>query len=258
MNIEFSTIDDVKALRPDLFQELKQEVILGGMRLTKDDILNIIDPLAESIKEFLKPYLPKITTMTYNDIVDMENDIVDEVSEQLQDAFIELEEIVGNGPRTTKRKTKRVAAAAPRIKAAAPEQSKDDVCKLDLTTATIDDLKAHRPDLCGLLYDEFVKAYSLEKPKKKAKVKEEVESDAYEVKLGDVLRWNYTKEEGIVVGFDSAKGKRRFIVEQYDGTRMTFENSPKLFSVLEGSEKEEVIEKRERFVAEAEDHGTVL
>lgn len=40
------------------------------------------------------------------------------------------------------------------------------------------------------------------------------------VQLGDVLRWNYTGEEGVVVGFDYEEGVRKFIVRQNDGTEI--------------------------------------
>ena len=94
MDLKFCSIDELKALRPDLYQAIEQEVILGKLKLTKDDIINIIEPLSESIKDYLRPYLSKLSAMTYNDIVDMENDIVDEVAEQLLNEFEELEEIV--------------------------------------------------------------------------------------------------------------------------------------------------------------------
>jgi len=94
MDLKFCSIDELKALRPDLYQAIEQEVILGKLKLTKDDIINIIEPLSESIKDYLRPYLSKLSAMTYNDIVDLENDIVDEVAEQLLNEFEELEEIV--------------------------------------------------------------------------------------------------------------------------------------------------------------------
>ena len=40
------------------------------------------------------------------------------------------------------------------------------------------------------------------------------------VQLGDVLRWNYTGEEGVEVGFDYEEGVRKFIVRQNDGTEI--------------------------------------
>ncbi len=94
MDLEFCSIDDLKTLRSDLYQAIEHEVILGKYKLSKDDIINIIEPLSESIKDCLRPYLSKLSVMTYNDIVDMENDIVDEVAEQLLNEFEELEEIV--------------------------------------------------------------------------------------------------------------------------------------------------------------------
>lgn len=253
MDTEDISIQDLKRQRPDLYQAIKQEICLGELRLTKDDIVSLIEPLSENIKEYLRPYMPKLSTMTYNDIVDMGNDIIDEISEQLLNEFEELECIVGGKP---KRRIKHVLAPVPIKKVTLPVPTIKDACKLDLFTATIEDIKRHRPDLCGMLYDEFVKAYSLEKTKQKNKTKEEKENDTFNVKLGDVLRWNYTKEEGIVVGFDSARGKRKFIVEQFDGTKIMFENDPKLFRVLEGKEKETVITKREKYIAESKERET--
>jgi hypothetical protein len=57
MDLKFCSIDELKALRPDLYQAIEQEVILGKLKLTKDDIINIIEPLSESIKDYLRPYL---------------------------------------------------------------------------------------------------------------------------------------------------------------------------------------------------------
>ena len=94
MGVHNMTLEDLKKQRPDLYQAIKLEVCLGELRLTKDDIISLIDPLSENIKNHLKPYLPKLRSMTYNDIVDMENDIVDEISEQLLNEFEELEQIV--------------------------------------------------------------------------------------------------------------------------------------------------------------------
>ena len=87
MDTEDISIQDLKRQRPDLYQAIKQEICLGELRLTKDDIVSLIEPLSENIKEYLKPYMPKLSTMTYNDIVDMENDIIDEISEQLLNEF---------------------------------------------------------------------------------------------------------------------------------------------------------------------------
>lgn len=55
--------------------------------------------------------------------------------------------------------------------------------------------------------------------------------DPIELKLGDVLRWNYTKEVGVVVGFDSGGG---IIVHLNDETEIIFESDPKLFEKVEG------------------------
>ena len=73
---------------------------------------------------------------------------------------------------------------------------------MDILIATLEDLKKYRPDLCDLLYDEFLKGSYPEKPKREVKSPEEVVSDTNGVQKGDAIRWNYTKEEGIVAGFD--------------------------------------------------------
>lgn len=108
---------------------------------------------------------------------------------------------------------------------------------MDLVSATLEDLKRYRPDLCDLLYDEFLKANSIEKPKK---LHYSLEDEKPEVKVGDAIRWNYTGEEGVVVGFESFGGKK-IIVQQYDGTKIQFDNNPKLFTILEGKRKEKVL-----------------
>lgn len=94
MLIEYCTVDDLKALRPELYQAIAQEIFLGKLRLTKDDILNMLQPLSDNIKDYLRPYLDKMPRMTYNDIVDMENDIIDEIAEHLLNEFDDLEELV--------------------------------------------------------------------------------------------------------------------------------------------------------------------
>lgn len=252
MDIDNISIEDLKKYRPDLFEDLKQEVYLGELRLTKDDIISLIEPLSDNIKNHLNPFLPKLRSMTYNDIVDMENDIVDEISEQLLNEFEELEHIVGL---RQKKKSQHIYLPSPVKK----NHKKADptpivvTCKLDLTSATLDDLRSQRPDLCDLLYDEFIKVFSMENSKKKNKSKEEPISDVVEVKLGDVIRIIKTNEEGIVIGFDSASGKRKLIVEQDDGTRFPIKNDPNLFRILEGDEKDNVIAKRKKYIAESKE-----
>ena len=251
MNVDNISIKDLKKYRPDLFEDLKQEVYLGELRLTKDDIISLIEPLSDNIKNHLNPYLPKLRTMTYNDIVDMENDIVDEISEQLLNEFEELEQIVGLRP---KRKVKYVPKAVPVIKDTL-EPSEEET-KLDLLIATLEDLKKHRPDLCDLLYDEFLKAHSLDTPKapnKSEEEKGEVVNEINGVKKGDAIRWNYTKEEGIVIGFEEEDGISNIIVRRFNGTKVLFENDPKLFTILEGIEKDNVISKREMYIAESKE-----
>ncbi len=118
---------------------------------------------------------------------------------------------------------------------------------MDILHATLQDLKTFRPDLCEQLYDEFLAAHSLEKPKKVKKAEDEVEGDKG-VKVGDVLHWYYTKEEGTVVGFDFSSGRHMIIVRQYDGTKIYFENDPKLYKILEGKERDDVLNKRKQFL----------
>lgn len=251
MDIDDINLQDLKKYRPDLFEDLKQEVYLGELRLTKDDIISLIEPLSDNIKNHLKPYLPKLRTMTYNDIVDMENDIIDEISEQLLNEFEELEHIVGLRP---KRKVKYVPKPVPVINDNL--ESSEEETKLDLLIATLEDLKKHRPDLCDLLYDEFLKALPLDTsktPNNSEEEKEKVVNEINGVKKGDAIRWNYTKEEGIVIGFEEEDGISNIIVRRFNGTKVLFENDPKLFTILEGKEKEGVISKREKYIAESKE-----
>jgi hypothetical protein len=236
MNICVATQEDLKKLRPDLYKTIKQEVCLGELRLDKDDIHSLIEPLSETIKEFLQPYLSNLPVMTHNDVVDMENDIIDEISEQLQNELVGLEKIVEV---RHKRKNKCISEPEPIIKGA---------LQLDLFLATIEDLKRFRPDLCDLLYVEFQKACPLENPNTKSKPKEKKVDGTNNVKREDVLRWNYSKEEGVVVGFDSSSGERNFIVQQCDGKKIIFENDPNLFTILDGEEKQSVISKWKKYI----------
>jgi len=89
------------------------------------------------------------------------------------------------------------------------------------------------PELARLIPD--VKFSGIQKAKRSFKLsqyKGESVNDDVEVKLGDVLRWNYTKETGVVVGFDYSEEVRRFIVRQNDGTEILFEDDPKLFTKI--------------------------
>ena len=251
MNVDNISIQDLKKYRPDLFEDLKQEVYLGELRLTKDDIISLIEPLSDNIKNHLNPYLPKLRSMTYNDIVDMENDIVDEISEQLLNEFEELEHIVGLRP---KRKVKYVPKPVTVINDTL-EPSEEET-KLDLLIATLEDLKKHRPDLCDLLYDEFLKDHPLDTPQAHEDAEEEkkeVVNEINGVKKGDAIRWNYTKEEGIVIGFEEEDGISNIIVRRFNGTKVLFENDPKLFTILEGKEKDGVITKRGKYIAESKE-----
>ncbi len=249
MDIRIATLDDLKKHRPDLYQAAKQEVCLDELRLTKDDIISIIEPLSENLKEYLKPYLSKLPAMTYNDIVDMENDIIDEIAELLLNEFEEIESIVKG---RQKRRTKRITEPSPII---------EDTCKLDLHSATLEELKEYRSDLCDLLYNEFLGNNSLMPAPKPDSPKEEMTNAVNGVKKGDVIRWNYTKEKGIVIGFEYEDGISNIIVQRCNGTKILFENDPKLFTILEGNQKDDVITEREKYKAESKerkDSGRVL
>lgn len=246
MEIYDITIRDIKKHRPDIYEAIKEEVCLGELRLTKDDIISMIEPLSENLKEYLKPYLSKLPSMTYNDIVDMENDIIDEIAELLLNEFEEIENIVKERP---KRNAKRITEPSPII---------EDTRKLDLHSATLEDLKKNRSDLCELLYSEFFNNNPMNTPSEPSMSKEEVVNG---VKKGDVIRWNYTKEKGIVVGFEDEDGISNIIVQRYNGTKVLFENDPKLFTILEGKQKDNVISERDKYKTKAKerkDSGRVL
>ena len=120
---------------------------------------------------------------------------------------------------------------------------------MDILNATLEDLKKYRPDLCDMLLDEFLKASSQEAPKKPASpIIEEVKA-VEGVKKGDAIRWNYTKEEGIVVGFENEDGISNIIVQRYNGSKIFFENDPRLFKILEDEEKAKVLSKREKYIS---------
>ena len=121
---------------------------------------------------------------------------------------------------------------------------------MDILIATLEDLKKYRPDLCDLLYEEFLKGSYPVVSKREVKYTEEVISDTNGVQKGDAIRWNYTKEEGIVAGFDNTDGISNIIVRRFNGTKVIFENDPKLFTILEGEERANVIAEREKYVAE--------
>ena len=90
----------------------------------------------------------------------------------------------------------------------------------------------HDPEFARLI--PHVKFSGIQKANrgiKLAKPKRETVYAPIDVKLGDVLRWNYTKETGVVVGFDSEGG---IVVQLDDGTEIIFENDPKLFVKVEG------------------------
>ena len=90
----------------------------------------------------------------------------------------------------------------------------------------------HDPELARLI--PHVKFSGIQKANRAIKLSQPKRKTVYQpidVKLGDVLRWNYTKEVGVVVGFDSRGG---IVVQLDDGTEIIFENDPKLFVKVEG------------------------
>ena len=99
----------------------------------------------------------------------------------------------------------------------------------------------HDPELARLI--PYIKFSGIQKANRAIRLshtKRELEYENIDVKIGDVLRWNYTKEEGIVVGFDYEDGERKFIVRQNDGTEILFEDDPKLFIKVEGEDEEKL------------------
>ena len=92
----------------------------------------------------------------------------------------------------------------------------------------------HNPELARLI--PHVKFSGIQKANRGIKLAKPKRKTVYapiDVKLGDVLRWNYTKETGVVVGFDSEGG---IVVQLNDGTEIIFENDPKLFAKVEEEE----------------------
>lgn len=111
----------------------------------------------------------------------------------------------------------------------------------------------HDPELARLIPN--VKFSGIQKANRGIKLSQpqrELSNDTIDVKLGDALRWNYSKDEGIVVGFDSTDGKKQFKVQKFDGTEIMFENDPKLFIKLEGEEKDNVISKWVEYIAQSD------
>ena len=93
----------------------------------------------------------------------------------------------------------------------------------------------HDPELARLIPN--VKFSGIQKANRSVKFsqpKSDLTNVNIDVKLGDVLRWNYTREEGVVVGYDYTDGERKIIVRQHDGTEILFEDAPKLFTILDG------------------------
>ena len=94
----------------------------------------------------------------------------------------------------------------------------------------------HDPELARLIpYVKFSGIQKANRAIKLAKPKRKTVYAPIDVKLGDVLRWNYTKETGVVVGFDSEGG---IVVQLNDGTEIIFENDPKLFVKVEEDAKD--------------------
>ena len=103
----------------------------------------------------------------------------------------------------------------------------------------------HAPDLARLI--PYVKFSGIQKANRAIRLSQ-FEGSKVVVKRGYALRWNYSKEEGVVVGFDSSNGERNFIVQQCDGKKIIFENDPKLFTILDGEEKEAVVSQWKQYI----------
>ena len=218
MDLKFCSIDELKALRPDLYQAIEQEVILGKLKLTKDDIINIIEPLSESIKDYLRPYLSKLSAMTYNDIVDMENDIVDEVAEQLLNEFEELEEIVRK--RTNSYSKEAIFAKKPELDQESVELEQE---------------------------DNIEPCQKEEEPEDN----KEYDGDFEEVKIGYVIRLFPSQKVGSVIEIKTTKsGLRKLILKMADGTLREEYDNDNLYEVIRknGKIKEEdyFVEKEKR------------
>ena len=111
----------------------------------------------------------------------------------------------------------------------------------------------HDPELARLIPN--VKFSGIQKANRAIRLsqfKGRMVNDKVVVKRGEALRWNYSKEEGVVVGFDSSSGECNFIVQQCDGKKIIFENDPKLFTILDGEEKEAVVSKWKKYIKERE------
>lgn len=218
MDLKFCDIDDLKTLRPDLFKAIEQEVLLGKMKLTKDDILTMIEPLSRCIKEFLKPYLAKLSAMTYNDIVDMENDIMDEVAEQLLNEFEELEEIVRKRTNSNNREA---------LFAKEPESD-------------IESIEPEQTDIVEPCQEDAEPADN-----------KESDDDLEEVKIGYVLRLFPSQKVGSVIEIKTTKsGLRKLVLKMTDGTLREEYDNDNLYEVIRknGIIKEEdyVVEKEKR------------
>ena len=94
-------------------------------------------------------------------------------------------------------------------------------------------------------------------PTKTDKPKEKEVITVNGVKKGDAIRWNYTKEKGIVVGFEKEDGISNIIVQRFNGTKVLFENDPKLFTILDGEEKEVVVSKWEKYIKDTKEARNV-
>lgn len=107
----------------------------------------------------------------------------------------------------------------------------------------------HDPELARLIPNvNFSGIRKANRGIKLSQSKSETPNDTIDVKMGDAIRWNYTKDEGIVIGFDSTDEKQEIILRKYDGTKLYFENDPKLFIILDGKERDNVINQRKEYV----------
>ena len=119
---------------------------------------------------------------------------------------------------------------------------------MDILDATLEDLKAARPDLYKLLYKEIskevrnkLKPAHLRIRKQRKKATEEAQvgpvKPPRDLKRGDRVRWLPTEEEGTILRLEACGiktlGLRRVIVELDDGTQTRWYDNAKLLIVIE-------------------------
>lgn len=99
---------------------------------------------------------------------------------------------------------------------------------MDILDATIEDLKACRPDLCKLLYEEFKKAPKKPRAPKVYKPRKNVRRV---LEIGERVKWLPTGEIGTIVsleGFGYGQASCRVIVDLPDGRQGQWYDNPKL------------------------------